>query len=52
MAEPIQPPIDGVLDLHTLSPREIKNLVPDYLAACRERGSFPVRIIQTRASAI
>ena len=45
MDEPIQLPIDGVLDLHTFSPREIKDLVPDYLAACRERGIFQVRII-------
>jgi DNA-nicking Smr family endonuclease len=42
MDEPIQLPIDGVLDLHTFSPREIKDLVPDYLAACRERGIFQV----------
>src|SRR5947207_11730409 len=45
MDEPIQLPIDGVLDLHTFIPREIKDLVPDYLAACRERGIFQVRII-------
>ena len=45
MDEPIQIPIDGVLDLHTFSPREIKDLVPDYLAACRERGILQVRII-------
>ena len=45
MDEPIQLPIDGVLDLHTFRPREIKDLVPDYLAACRERGIFQVRII-------
>ena len=45
MDEPIQRPIDGVLDLHTFSPREVKDLVPDYLAACEERGIFQVRII-------
>jgi DNA-nicking Smr family endonuclease len=45
MDEPIEIPIDGVLDLHTFKPREIKDLVPDYLAACRERGIFQVRII-------
>jgi DNA-nicking Smr family endonuclease len=45
MDEPIQLPIDGVLDLHTFQPREIKDLVPDYLAACRERGILQVRII-------
>ncbi len=45
MDEPIELPIDGVLDLHTFNPREIKDLVPDYLQACREKGIFQVRII-------
>jgi len=43
--EPTQLPIDGVLDLHTFKPREVKELVPDYLAACQERGLLRVRII-------
>ncbi len=45
MGEPIQLPIDGVLDLHTFQPREIKDLVPDYMAECQKRGLFRVRII-------
>ena len=45
MDEPIQLPIEGVLDLHTFQPREVKDLVPDYLEACRERGIYQVRII-------
>ena len=45
MNDPIQLPINGVLDLHTFNPREIKDLVPDYLAACQERGILQVRII-------
>jgi len=43
--EPVQLPIDGVLDLHTFKPREIKDLVPDYLAECQQRGIRQVRII-------
>lgn len=43
--DPIQLPIDGVLDLHTFNPRDIKDLIPEYLEACRQRGIYQVRII-------
>ena len=43
--EPMQLPIDGVLDLHTFKPREVKDLVMDYFAACHDRGILEVRII-------
>jgi DNA-nicking Smr family endonuclease len=45
MDEPIEIPVDGVLDLHTFQPRQIKELVPDYLEACLNRGIYQVRII-------
>lgn len=45
MDEPIQLPIDGVLDLHTFKPSEVKDLVTEYLAACQQKGIFEVRII-------
>jgi dsDNA-specific endonuclease/ATPase MutS2 len=38
-------PIDGTLDLHTFRPDEVKDLVPEYLTACREQGILQVRII-------
>lgn len=45
MDEPHQLPIDGVLDLHTFNPRDIKDLVPDYIEACRQKGIVQLRII-------
>ena len=43
--EPIQLPVDGVLDLHAFLPGDVKALVPAYLAACREKDILEVRII-------
>jgi DNA-nicking Smr family endonuclease len=43
-------PIDGTLDLHTFRPRDVKELVPDYLAECRERGILEVRIIHGKGT--
>ncbi len=38
-------PIEGTLDLHTFRPEDVKDLVPDYINECRERGIFKVKII-------
>ena len=48
--EPVDLPIDGALDLHTFRPGDLKDLVPDYLAACRERGILQVRIIHGKGT--
>jgi dsDNA-specific endonuclease/ATPase MutS2 len=42
---PIEMPIDGMLDLHTFAPSDVKELVPDYLRACREKGILRVRVV-------
>ena len=47
---PIEMPIEGVLDLHTFHPEDVKDLVPDYLAACRARGILEVRIVHGKGT--
>jgi len=42
---PVELPMDGILDLHTFRPRDVGALVPEWLAACQERGLLELRII-------
>jgi DNA-nicking Smr family endonuclease len=44
--------IDGVLDLHQFSPRDVKTLVPDYLDECLQRGIMEVRIIHGKGKGV
>ncbi|PID38202.1 MAG: DNA mismatch repair protein MutS [Proteobacteria bacterium] len=50
LPESIEIPIDGTLDLHHFSPREIKDLIPDYLAECRAAGILEVRLIHGKGT--
>lgn len=43
--EVIHIPIDGMLDLHTFSPKEAASVVEEYLNACIEEDIHEVRII-------
>lgn len=43
--EPIKLPIDGILDLHHFNPKELGNLIPDYIDACLEKQITSIRII-------
>lgn len=43
--DPVPMEIDGILDLHMFSPKEVKDLVPDYLGECLAVGILDVRII-------
>ena len=38
-------PIDGVLDLHTFRPQDVKDVVLDFIEECSARGIVELRII-------
>ena len=43
-------PIDGMLDLHTFRPRDLPELIPDWITACRTHGLFEVRIVHGKGT--
>jgi DNA-nicking Smr family endonuclease len=43
--EPVPLPIDGVLDLHTIQPGEVKDVLLAYIEVCQEKGILDMRII-------
>jgi DNA-nicking Smr family endonuclease len=43
-------PIEGVLDLHTFAPKDVKELLPEYLMLCRDKGIMEVRIIHGKGT--
>jgi DNA-nicking Smr family endonuclease len=49
-SEPVELPIDGILDLHTFHPREVKELISEYLSACRERDILEVRLVHGKGT--
>jgi DNA-nicking Smr family endonuclease len=50
--DPIELPIDGTLDLHTFRPKELPDLLEDYLEACQQSGILSVRIIHGKGSGV
>lgn len=50
--EPLVLPIDGTLDLHTFSPRELGTLIPDYISECLLRRIYELRIIHGKGQGV
>ena len=48
--DPIEVPITGELDLHTFRPKEVRELVPDYIDECLRRGIYSLRIIHGKGT--
>jgi dsDNA-specific endonuclease/ATPase MutS2 len=48
--DPVELPIDGVLDLHAFSPKDVKDLVPEYIEECLDRGITDLRIIHGKGT--
>jgi dsDNA-specific endonuclease/ATPase MutS2 len=46
--EPVRIPIEDVLDLHSVSPRDVKPVVEEYLSEAHRLGFQAVRIIHGR----
>ena len=52
MMEPIEIPIDGILDLHAFPPKVLRDLLDDYLTECQKKGIFEVRVIHGKGKGI
>ncbi len=45
-------PVNGVIDLHTFSTREIFSLMDEYIRECVSRGIFQIRIIHGKGKGL
>jgi DNA-nicking Smr family endonuclease len=43
--DPVAIEINGILDLHPFSPKDLKTLIPDYLEECQKKGILEIKII-------
>lgn len=50
--EPVEWPIDGVLDLHSFRPQDVADVLQNYLAECRARGILEVRVIHGKGQGV
>ncbi len=45
-------PIDGILDLHTFDPKDVKELIPEYIQSCLDEKIFSLRIIHGKGRGV
>lgn len=48
--DPVEYPINGILDLHAFSPKDVKALVPEYITECLKRRITSIRIIHGKGT--
>jgi len=48
----VEYPVDGLLDLHMFSPRDVPDLVEDYLEECLKQGILEVRIVHGKGQGV
>lgn len=51
-SEPVQIPIDGILDLHAFAPKDASSVVVEYLRECLEKGIYEVKIIHGKGRGV
>ena len=50
--DPIQLPINGILDLHMFSPKDATSVVKEYIRSCLEKKIYEIRIIHGKGKGV
>jgi DNA-nicking Smr family endonuclease len=50
--EPFELPVDGTLDLHAFSPRDVKSVVEEYVCQAHAGGVKEIRVIHGRGTGV
>ncbi len=50
--DPFPLPIDGFLDLHAFSPRDVKSVVTEYITEAHAKGLREIRIVHGRGKGV
>jgi DNA-nicking Smr family endonuclease len=50
--DPFELPVDGTLDLHAFSPRDVKSVVEEYIHEAHARGLLEIRIVHGRGTGV